>query len=326
MNDMMSSSLRPRLSPRVLRTEPCELRLERKKVTVAGKTFVRYWIRPGRERDRTAERRQHRHREREEITEAYTRRSMHTTASDTPQRGMPSTAGGERPGSASCTHTCHVDVRIHTHGQTASSTPREPSSSQRHRGVREARVRFSPNIFHPSNEHDNLELGAGGAPSRPAASSHETFLEPEHDDSLRKKHNQPVAAAQQGETDSLFAQMLDELQRCGGSKWELDALQWNDLAQDQVYVNERGYDQGTQTEATAPSSGCCVCGSGPDTTSLRASGVPGGITLGGKTTRGTFDRFRGDVAVQGRDLRCRGVLQHPQMTEPDEAPPPYSLH
>ncbi|KAL8298881.1 hypothetical protein RB597_007486 [Gaeumannomyces tritici] len=128
---MMASSLRARFSSHVLRADPDEPRLERKKITVAGKTHVQYCVRPGRERDYVIERRQRRYQSREELTEASTSRARPLPILDTAQHGMSSAAGTERGES---------------NGQSVSGYHKEPPSDQRRHGVREARVRFDPNL------------------------------------------------------------------------------------------------------------------------------------------------------------------------------------
>ncbi|KAL8383191.1 hypothetical protein RB595_006786 [Gaeumannomyces hyphopodioides] len=326
----MSSSLRARFSSHVLRTDPGKPRLERKKVTVAGKTRVQYWIRPGRERDRTSERRQHRYQPREEVTEASTSRTPPLPISDATQHGMPSVSGPECGGRVVCSHTRRVDTRVYSHSQNVPGRHRRPPPDQHRHGAREARVRFRPNIGLSPFENErpgSVEFGAG-VPSHCAAPGHEPISGRAHEDHLAKTlshRRRPAGAAYQEETDSLFAQKLHELELGGGGKWELDILQWGNFADGKAYIDEHGPGRGARADAAGPPSGCCAYGSGQGPTPLLASGVIGDSAVDGKTTRGAICHLQGDGAVQRRDLLRRGFSQDSQIAEPDDAPPPYSL-
>ncbi|KAL8409923.1 hypothetical protein RB594_008128 [Gaeumannomyces avenae] len=212
----MASSLRARFSSHVLREDPGEPRLERKKITVAGRTRVQYWVRPGRERDYVIERRQRRYQSREEMTEASTSRNRPLPILDTAQHGMSSAAGTERGERVACSHTCRVDIRVHSHGQSVSGYHREPPSDQRRHGVREARVRFDPNLHQSPSGNErpsSVELGAP-APSHYTTSRYEPISVREREDHLDKTPNHRHRF-----TGTIHQEKEDSLSRRSSTNW-----------------------------------------------------------------------------------------------------------
>ncbi|EJT69749.1 hypothetical protein GGTG_12632 [Gaeumannomyces tritici R3-111a-1] len=316
----MASSLRARFSSHVLRADPDEPRLERKKITVAGKTHVQYCVRPGRERDYVIERRQRRYQSREELTEASTSRARPLPILDTAQHGMSSAAGTERgeryapepwadvsspPTCRFCQNTADKTAsdllmgwRVRTH---VVSTSEFTATARVYLVITKSRRRTS------------------------VAMAYEPISGREREDHLDKTPNRRhrfTGTIHQEKEDSLFAQKLHELELGGGGRWELDTLQWDDLADDKTYIDEHGPGQGTQADATAAASKCSSFGSGREPTPLWASGSAVGV----KTAWEAIHRLGGDEAIQGRDLQRRVFSQDLQVAELDDAPPPYSLH